>query len=73
MGVVSEVLSRLSPDRLALEYPEELAGSRLPTGLFLLHLTAHLAHHLGQVGSLRRALTGENASSGAISLKALSP
>lgn len=71
--VVGDVLSRLAPDRLALEYPEELAGSRMATGLFLVHLATHLAHHLGQAGTLRRVLTGESAGSGAISIKALSP
>jgi hypothetical protein len=73
MGVVREVLSGLAPAQLSLEYPEELAGSRVATGLFLLHLASHLAHHLGQVGYLRRALTGENVSSGAVSVRALSP
>jgi hypothetical protein len=52
--------------------PDVLGGIRPPTGLFLLHLGTHLAHHLGQVGYLRRILTGDNQSSGAISLKALS-
>lgn len=72
MGVVGDVLSGLAPARLSLEYPEEIAGSRVATGLFLLHLESHLAHHLGQVGYLRRTLTGESVSSGAISIKALS-
>ncbi|MFI5120092.1 MAG: DinB family protein [Thermoanaerobaculia bacterium] len=71
MHVVREALSSLSPDRLSLEYPEDFGGARMATGLFLLHLSSHLAHHLGQVGYLRRALTGENLSSGAISLKTL--
>ena len=70
--VVRDVLSSLAPDRLILEYPEPLAGSRIATGLFLVHLSSHLAHHLGQVGYLRRILTGDNLSSAAISLKALS-
>ena len=72
IGVVRDVLSGLPPDKLALEYPEEFSGKRLATGLFLLHLSTHLAHHLGQVGYLRRVLTAENVSSGAISIKALS-
>lgn len=70
--VVHETLSGFAPDRLSLEYPEDVAGARVATGLTLLHLSAHLAHHLGQVGYLRRLLTGENVSSGAISQKALS-
>lgn len=69
--VVHDVLSTLSPEALLLEYPEELAGSRIATGLFLVHLSTHLAHHLGQVGYLRRILTTDGRSSGAVSLKAL--
>lgn len=49
-------------------YPADLAGSRLPTALFLLHLEAHLAFHLGQAGYLRRVLTGDAAGSGAVAL-----
>ena len=36
-----------------------------------LHLSTHLAHHLGQAGYLRRTLTGENVTSGAVSMEAL--
>ena len=38
---------------------------------FLLHLCTHLAFHLGQAGYLRRALTGDARTSGALSLKEL--
>ena len=69
--VVGETLSALPNESLALEYPDVLGGVRVPTGLFLLHLEAHLAHHLGQAGYLRRLLTGENRSSGAVPIKAL--
>jgi hypothetical protein len=71
MRVVREVLPALTPERLALEYPEAIGGTRVVTGLFLVHLGVHLAHHLGQVGYLRRVLTGEDKPSGAISVKAL--
>ena len=69
--VVVTVLSALPVDALSAEYPDVLGGIRVPTGLFLLHLSAHLAHHLGQAGYLRRFLTRENRSSGAIAMKAL--
>jgi uncharacterized damage-inducible protein DinB len=68
---IENVLPRLTPEDLALEYPEAVGGVRFPTGLFLLHLCTHAAHHLGQVGYLRRALTGETRSSEPISIKAL--
>lgn len=70
--VVDTVLSALPGQGLSAEYPDVLGGIRVPTGLFLLHLCTHTAHHLGQVGYLRRILTGENLGSGAIAMKALS-
>lgn len=69
--VVESVLPRLSSRDLTLEYPEAVGGVRFTTGLFLLHLSTHIAHHLGQAGYLRRALTGESRHSEAISVKAL--
>ena len=70
--VVRTVLAGLPDQKLREEYPDILGGPRLPTDLFLLHLTAHLAFHLGQAGYLRRALTGVNESSGALSMQELS-
>ena len=70
-GVVSTVLARLSPGVLEAPYPEPHDGVQLPCRTFLLHLCVHLAFHLGQAGYLRRALTGDARTSGAISLKAL--
>lgn len=69
--VVDRVVPSLSGELLAREYPEAVGGARLGTGLFLLHLCTHLAHHLGQAGYLRRVLTGANRSSGAISVEVL--
>jgi hypothetical protein len=65
--VVAGTLSRLTDAELAQAYGELLAGRRVRTGDFLLHLSSHLAFHLGQAGYLRRALTGEMTSSGAMS------
>jgi hypothetical protein len=42
----------------------------LRTDRFLLHLAAHLAHHLGQAGYLRRIQTG-GPSSGPVPLDVL--
>lgn len=69
--VVDAVVPGLTETVLSSEYPEAVGGVRLPTGLFLIHLSSHLAHHLGQAGYLRRVLTGENRSSGALSIGAL--
>ena len=70
--VVATTLARLPESALAAPYPEPHDGVQLPCGRFLLHLCAHLAFHLGQAGYLRRALTGDARTSGAVSLKALS-
>lgn len=72
IDVVEATLSALPGRTLSAEYPDVLGGIRMPTGLLLLHLSAHLAHHLGQAGYLRRLLTGENETSGAIAMKELS-
>ena len=68
--VVHAVLTNLPDESLGEEYPDVLGGPRMPTGLFG-QLTSHLAFHLGQVGYLRRILTGENESSGALALREL--
>lgn len=71
MATIERVLPALTEETLRGDYPEPVAGLTVKTGPFLLHLSAHLAFHLGQAGYLRRAVTGENRSSGAIALKAL--
>jgi hypothetical protein len=69
--VVANALSRLPESALTAPYPEPHDGVQLPGGRFLLHLCVHLAFHLGQAGYLRRALTADPRTSGAVSLKAL--
>jgi len=68
---VANALARVPESALAAPYPEPHDGVQLSCGLFLLHLCVHLAFHLGQAGTLRRALTGDARTSGAVSLKAL--
>lgn len=48
-------------------------GMRIPIGLFLLHLATHLSYHLGQIGYLRRIVTGQTASTGAVGFAGLEP
>jgi hypothetical protein len=70
--VVRTVLTKLSEMDVNADFPELPGGLRIPAGLFLLHLSTHLAFHLGQAGYLRRLLTGEKAQgSGAVSIRAL--
>ena len=49
-------------------YPEPVGGRTLRTGDFLLHLTSHLAFHLGQLDYHRRVVTGDARNVGAIAL-----
>lgn len=70
--VVRTVLADVTDDVLAREYPEAVGGVTMGTGVFLTHLCAHLAFHLGQAGYLRRVLTGAEArSAGPLPLKPL--
>jgi len=68
---VNETLNEMSEEQLAQPYPIEFKGLRLPTGLFLLHLTTHLAYHLGQLDYHRRAVTGNSRGVGAQSMPEL--
>jgi hypothetical protein len=69
--VVRTVLADLTDAQLAADYPDGLGVPRMPTGLFLYHLSVHLGFHLGQAGYLRRMLTGSSESSGALPMQAL--
>ena len=71
-SVVATALARVPERALAEPYPEPHDGVQLPCGRFLLHLCVHLSFHLGQAGYLRRSLTGDGRTSGAVSLAALS-
>ena len=66
--VVREVLPGISDERLKADFPEPVMGMKFRTGLFLLHLCAHAAFHLGQAGYVRRVVTGDATSSGPIPL-----
>jgi len=68
---LDDTLRTLPEARLAEPYPLEVGGVRLPTGLFLLHLVAHFAYHLGQIDYHRRIVTGAGEAVGAQSVPAL--
>jgi hypothetical protein len=68
---VASTLGSLDPARLGEPYPAEVAGVRLETGLFLVHLAAHLAYHLGQLDYHRRAATRSALPAGTMSIPAL--
>ena len=70
-AAVVSTLATLPESQLAEVCLHVPNGMRLPTGLFLLHLATHLSYHLGQAGYLRRVLTGESASTGAVGFAGL--
>ncbi|MBM3749985.1 MAG: DinB family protein [Acidimicrobiia bacterium] len=69
--VVADALTRLPIAQLDAAYPEQLGGYTVNTAQFLVHLSAHLAFHLGQAGYLRRIATGSNTSVGPLPLASI--
>jgi len=56
MVVVDEALSLLTEAQLEEEYPMLVFDKKTSTGYLLVHLTTHLAYHLGQINYHRRLL-----------------
>ncbi len=54
--VIKESLSKLTATDFEKLFPLEVFGKPLTTGFMLLHLTTHLAYHLGQINYHRRLL-----------------
>jgi Protein of unknown function (DUF1572) len=55
-ATVNDTLDKLTPAILESEYPLLLLNQKFITKDFLLHLTTHLAYHLGQINYHRRLL-----------------
>jgi hypothetical protein len=70
-SIMRDVLPRISEEKLAADFPEAVMGMKFRTSTFLVHLCAHAGFHLGQAGYLRRAFTGNAASSGPLPLRPL--
>ena len=49
--------ARVTEEQLGEDYPEVIAGVRVATEEFLVHLVAHFGYHLGQVDYHRRVVT----------------
>ncbi len=71
MDTIDEIVPSVPESELNGEYPELVGGCKQNTRLFLIHLCTHLALHVGQVGYLRRILTGDSNSSGPVSVRAI--
>lgn len=61
IAAVEATLPHLPEATARADFPAPLAGVRLNTTDLLLHLSAHLAYHLGQMDYHRRAVTGDPA------------
>ncbi|TBO44923.1 DinB family protein [Pedobacter kyonggii] len=54
--VVNETLGKITDEQLNSEYPMLVFQEKTSTEFFLVHLTTHLAYHLGQINYHRRLL-----------------
>ena len=54
--VVIDTLTKLNSADFNKEYPLNVFGAPMSTQYFLIHLTTHLAYHLGQINYHRRLL-----------------
>lgn len=59
--LIPSIVAELSVEHMEQPYPENVLGTPLSVGEFLIHLYGHLNWHLGQIDYLRRVLTGEGA------------
>ncbi len=56
LAVVNKALLELPPSDLEKDYPVLVFEQKMSTMYFLIHLTAHLSYHLGQINYHRRLL-----------------
>jgi len=56
LAVVLTALDNITEDQLASEYPHRVFKEPMTTEHFLMHLSTHLAYHLGQINYHRRLL-----------------
>lgn len=71
IGAINRTLRELERASLDKAYPQELGGVRPRTGVLLFHLVSHTGYHLGQAGYLRRIMTGDETTTGAIPVSEL--
>jgi uncharacterized damage-inducible protein DinB len=65
-AAVNQTAARVSDEQMNADFPELISGARVGTTHYLMHLTTHLAYHLGQLDYHRRVVTGQNASVDAV-------
>tara|TARA_B100000963_G_scaffold89172_1_gene76802 strand:- start:640 stop:1083 length:444 start_codon:yes stop_codon:yes gene_type:complete len=55
-SVLDNALNKITVSQLELEYPILVFDEKTTTHYFLIHLTTHLAYHLGQINYHRRLI-----------------
>ena len=56
-SMIIKTLKNLTEERLEQDYPLIIFKEKMSISFFLVHLTTHLAYHLGQINYHRRLLT----------------
>ncbi|MFA7274468.1 MAG: DUF1572 family protein [Crocinitomicaceae bacterium] len=56
LSILRSTLPNISEEALNADYPMVVFQEKMSTGYFLIHLTGHLAYHLGQINYHRRFL-----------------
>ena len=56
ISVLDDTLDKITASQLELEYPILVFDKKTTTYYFLIHLTTHLAYHLGQINYHRRLI-----------------
>lgn len=68
---VERALRALPDGAFSAPYPEPIATRTVSTAVFAVHLASHLAYHLGQIDTHRRAVTGDARGVDAVSVREL--
>ncbi|HET9452760.1 MAG TPA: DinB family protein [Gemmatimonadaceae bacterium] len=71
IAAVERTFSALPSNALDAPWPEPIAKRSVHATTFGLHLLAHLAYHLGQIDTHRRAVTGSATGVDAVSVREL--
>jgi len=71
LQVVGATLASLETGSLTAQFPVPFGETSVTTGDFLIHLTTHLAFHLGQIDYHRRLVSGQNESIGPLAIPEL--
>lgn len=71
IGAVERALPKVGAAAWDEEYPLEVGGRRMSKARFALHLSAHLAYHLGQMDYHRRIVAPASGTAGTMSLTEL--